>query len=35
MTLVDFILITSLAVLVIAMTRSEIINYFKETNQFK
>ena len=35
MTLVDFILITSLAVLVVVMTRKEIDNYFKETNQFK
>jgi len=35
MTLVDFILITSLAVLVVVMTRNEIVNYFKETNQIK
>jgi hypothetical protein len=35
MTLVDFILITSLAVLVVVMTRNEIIKYFKETNQIK
>lgn len=35
MTLVDFILITSLAVLVVVMTRNEIIRYFKETNQIK
>jgi len=35
MTLVEFIIITSLAVLVVAMTRNEIIKYFKETNQIK
>lgn len=35
MTLVDFIIITSLAVLVVVMTRNEIIRYFKETNQIK
>ena len=35
MTLVDFIIITSLAVLVVVMTRNEIVNYFKETNQIK
>lgn len=35
MTLVEFIIITSLAVLVVVMTRNEIIRYFKETNQIK